>query len=150
VKEIVYKPVSGGAACRKMGSRDWEPARLKLLHSAPVLFQEYIEGDNVRVYAIGDRIISSGIIRSEELDYRGSEESIEKIKLPGAVARICLKAMKLCGMQFTGMDLKIKPDGEFIFIECNPSPMFIGFQAYTGDPIDEYLADYLLEPVKGK
>jgi glutathione synthase/RimK-type ligase-like ATP-grasp enzyme len=37
------------------------------------------------------------------------------------------------------------PNGEFILIECNPSPMFIGFQAYTGVSIDERLADFLLQ-----
>jgi glutathione synthase/RimK-type ligase-like ATP-grasp enzyme len=47
-------------------------------------------------------------------------------------------------MKFTGIDLKLTPAGNFVLIECNPSPMFIGFQKRTGDPIDEAFAQFLI------
>ncbi|MCM8773315.1 MAG: ATP-grasp domain-containing protein [Candidatus Omnitrophica bacterium] len=144
VGQLVYKPVAGGAGCKMMIEEDWQEERLKLLRNAPVLFQEYIEGENIRVYVIDNKIVSSGIIHTREVDYRGHEEAIEKIKLPTDIENMCIKAKEICGMKFTGIDLKRKPNKEFVLIECNPSPMFIGFQEVTGDPIDERLADYLI------
>lgn len=145
IGELVYKPVAGGAGCKLMTEKDWTEKRLQLLRNAPVLFQEYIEGENIRVYVIGNEIISSGIIHTKEVDYRGYEEAIEKIKLPKEIEDMCIKAMGVCGMVFTGIDLKKRPDGRYVLLECNPSPMFIGFQKAVGDPIDERLADYLIE-----
>ncbi|MGH3927293.1 MAG: ATP-grasp domain-containing protein, partial [Pseudonocardiaceae bacterium] len=48
---IVYKPVAGGALCRRVTADDLRPERLTLLANAPVLFQEEIPGRNLRVYA---------------------------------------------------------------------------------------------------
>ncbi len=141
--KIIYKPVAGGAECKELLVRDLNKERLNLLHNAPVMFQEYIEGENIRVYIIDKEVVSAGIIYTKEIDYRGHEEGIEKIKLPDDIANMCIKAMHLCGMKFTGVDLKRKRDGEFVLLECNPSPMFIGFQMQIGDHIDERLADYL-------
>ena len=33
-------------------------------------------------------------------------------------------------------------------LECNPSPMFLGFQAYVKTPIDQMLADYLIRQAR--
>jgi glutathione synthase/RimK-type ligase-like ATP-grasp enzyme len=144
IGELVYKPVAGGAGCKLMTEKDWTEERLQLLRNAPVLFQEYIKGENIRVYVIDDEIVSSGIVHTQEVDYRGHEEAIEKIKLPKDIENMCIKAMRICGMKFTGIDLKRKPNKESVLIECNPSPMFVGFQEATGDPIDERLADCLI------
>jgi glutathione synthase/RimK-type ligase-like ATP-grasp enzyme len=144
IGELVYKPVAGGAGCKLMTEKDWTGERLQLLRNAPVLFQEYIKGENIRVYVIDDEIVSSGIVHTQEVDYRGHEEAIEKIKLPKDIENMCIKAMRICGMKFTGIDLKRKPNKESVLIECNPSPMFVGFQEATGDPIDERLADCLI------
>lgn len=144
VSEVVYKPVAGGASCKKMEEKDWSKERLSLLRNAPVLFQEYIPGENIRVYVLNGRVIASAIIHTENVDYRGHERGLERIKLPSEVEDICIRATRICGLIFTGIDLKRKPDGKFVLIECNPSPMFIGFQIHTKDPIDQALAEYLI------
>jgi len=144
VKQVVYKPVAGGAGCQLMQDQDWSKERLALLKGAPVLFQEYIPGENIRAYVIGNRVVSTGIIHTKEVDYREHEEGVEKIALPKSVQQLCVKAMEVCGMRFTGIDLKMTPKGDFVFIECNPSAMFLGFQAQIKDPIDELFAEFLL------
>ena len=35
-------------------------------------------------------------------------------------------------------------DGQYVFLEANPSPMFLGFEAQTGLPLTAALADLLL------
>jgi glutathione synthase/RimK-type ligase-like ATP-grasp enzyme len=144
VHTLVYKPVAGGARCQLMEKEDWDKERLALLQSAPVLFQEYIPGDNIRVYCIGEKVVSSAIIHTNEVDYREHEGSLEKIQLSNEIEQMCVRAMQVCGMRFTGLDLKRKPDGTYVVIECNPSAMFIGFEQATGDPISELFAKFLI------
>jgi len=145
VGEVVYKPVAGGASCKLMCEEDWRKDRLQLLRNAPVIFQEYIKGEDIRVFVLEDKVISSAIIYTDEVDFRGKEKEIKKIELPSWVKNMCVKAAKICGMVFTGIDLKRKSDTDYFILECNPSPMFLGFQFYTQDPIDEYLANYLIK-----
>src|SRR3989338_3849447 len=145
VKQMVYKPVGGGAECEILKDEDFAPERMQLLKNAPVIFQEYIPGDNIRVYVIEDKIISAGIIHTQHVDYRAGEEKIEKIKLPGNVEKMCLSAAKVCGMKFSGIDIKKKNKDDFVLIECNPSPMFKGFSERTGDNIGEALSEYLIK-----
>jgi glutathione synthase/RimK-type ligase-like ATP-grasp enzyme len=144
VGKVVYKPITGGASCQRLTDHDLVSDRLERLRNAPAIFQEEIPGLNVRVYAVGDEIISSTIIHSEGLDYRGTETGFEDLPLPPDVAAMVLKAKDLCGLEFTGADLRLQPDGEFVLLECNPSAMFLGMIEATGAPIDEALADHLL------
>lgn len=148
VGKVVYKPVTGGATCQRLVDRDLVGDRLERLRTAPVIFQEEIPGLNVRVYVVGQEVVSATIIHSEGLDYRGTETGFEAIELPPEVAAMVVRAKNLCGMAFTGADLRLRPDGEFVLLECNPSAMFLGMVQATGAPIDERLADYLLAPAE--
>lgn len=143
--KFIFKPVAGGAKCTELNEKYLLPEKMETLKNAPVMFQEKIEGKNLRVYALEDKILSSVIIESDDIDYRGHEKDIRKVNLAPEVANMCLTAMRLCGMKFSGIDLKIKPSNEVILLECNPSPMFFGIQKATGDPIAEMLAEYLIE-----
>jgi len=143
--EIVYKPVAGGASCKLMVKEDFSQERMKELKNAPVLFQKYIEGDNIRAYAVGKKVVASAIIHTKAVDYRGAEERLEQVILPKEIQRLCVKAKNLCGMHFSGIDLKRQKNGKYVFIECNPSPMFVGFEDRTGSKISEALAKYILQ-----
>ena len=144
VGKVVYKPVTGGASCQRLTDKDLVADRLERLRNAPAIFQEEVPGVNVRVYVVGDEVVSATIIHSDALDSRGTETGFEPIELPPAVAEMVVRAKDLCGLAFTGADLRLRPDGEFVLLECNPSAMFLGMVQATGAPIDETLADYLL------
>ncbi len=144
VKNVIYKPIAGGAECQRLLTHDLKDERLELLASAPVLFQEEIPGENIRVYVVGDRVVSAAVIVGGDLDYRGHEESIDPIELPDDVAQMAVEATKLCGMLWTGADFRRRPDGSYVLLECNPSPMFLAFEHWTKDPIAETLVDLLL------
>ena len=145
IGELVYKPVAGGAECKKLTPADWTQDKIELLRNAPVLFQQYIPGHNIRVYVIGEAVVASGIIHTQEVDYREHEQGVERVQLPEEINQMCIRAMKACGMKFTGIDLKLTPGGNYVLIECNPSPMFIGFQQATGVAIDEAFAQFLMQ-----
>ena len=143
---IVYKPLAGGALCRRLTSADLLPNRLALLAGAPVLFQEEVPGTNIRVYVVDDRVAASYEIVSDRLDYRGAETAVHPTE-PGADEAVaCLAAARACGMTFTGIDIRRREDRTFAVLECNPSPMFAAIERRTGaEPVTTALADFLAQ-----
>ena len=49
------------------------------------------------------------------------------------------------GPSLTGMDFRLTPEGHYVFLEANPSPMFMGFEARTKQPLTDSLAALLME-----
>lgn|GEM_PF-368122 len=144
-KEVVFKPVAGGASCRAMKNEDITEERLKLLSSAPVIFQENVRGMDIRVFVLNGKVICALEIESDDVDFRGHEKAMNRVDLPPSVQEACLCAAKCCSMVFTGIDIKRTARNDYVILECNPSPMFIGFQEMSGYPIAEELARYLIE-----
>lgn len=143
---IVYKPLAGGGACRRVTEDDLRPERLRLLATAPVLFQEEIPGRNLRAYVVADTLVASYEIVSEELDYRGAETSVVVTPLTAEEADASTRAARACDLPFTGIDIRRRPDGTFAVLECNPSPMFSGIERITADTsVSRALSDLLID-----
>lgn len=142
---IVYKPLAGGALCRRVSTADLHPERLGLLANAPVLFQEEIPGRNLRVYVVAGAVAASYEITSPTLDYRGAETAVLPTTLSDEEHDACLRAATACGLVFTGIDIRERPDGTFALLECNPSPMFASIERRTGQRLVTHaLTDLLL------
>ena len=54
--------------------------------------------------------------------------------------------MRYFKMQWTAIDWRKNLDGQYYFLEANPSPMFIDLQMRTGLPIGERLLELLMQP----
>lgn len=142
--QVIYKPVRGGAHTARLRNRDFTPERLGELAQAPVQFQEMIAGVDIRVYLIGNELFA-GEIRSRTLDFRGDPQAeIVPVDLPDSVAADCLTLAGTLGLVMTGIDVRRTPEGEYVFLEGNPAPMFIHFEERTGYPISDRLVDMLL------
>ncbi|MFI6512242.1 RimK family alpha-L-glutamate ligase [Streptosporangium sp. NPDC050855] len=129
---VVYKPLAGGALCRRITPDDLRPERLRLLATAPVLFQEEVPGRNLRVYVVDGEVAASYEIVSEELDFRGAERAVLPEPPSEQERDACLRAARACGLTFTGVDVRRRDDGTFAVLECNPSPMFAAVERRTG------------------
>lgn len=143
-KNLIYKPVAGGASCNLLAEADLSPNRLSLLCNAPVIFQEFIQGTDIRIYVLNGKILCAIEIETDNVDFRGHEKAIRIIKLPQHIEDMCIKAAKCCSMIFTGIDVKRTKNDNYILLECNPSPMFIGFQDSIDYPIAKTLAHFLM------
>jgi len=143
VRKAVYKPLAGGATVRQVEKEDLTDDRLSALSMAPVLFQELVEGVSVRAYVVGRRVVAAAEIRSDELDYRRDEQTVAPTRLSAGERRAVIRAARVCGMAFSGVDL-IRSDRAFTILECNPSPMFAVFEKKTGFDVAGPLADLLL------
>jgi len=59
---------------------------------------------------------------------------------------MCLRIARALDLLWTGIDLRLTPEGLYVFLEANPSPMFLGFERQTGLPLTESLATLLVGP----
>lgn len=144
-REVIYKPVAGGALCRLLTEEDKDPERLKRLATAPVQFQECIYGQDLRVFVLGGKVIASFLIEGEGIDYREGTKLVKAFEVSPEIAAISVKACESLGLIFSGIDFKLRPDGSVICIECNPSPMFEGFDQVAPVSIVSQLASFLIE-----
>ena len=144
--KVIYKSLSGIRSI----VRRLEPdglSRLPLLRNGPAQFQTFIPGENVRVHTVGDQLFATRV-HSDAVDYRyGSREGhkveMEPAILPPHIAEACLRLARRLDLLLAGIDLKETPDGDYYCFEVNPSPGFIYYERYTGQPISAALADLL-------
>ena len=144
-EKVIFKPVYGGAHTQFVTEKHLNPKRLsQVLSISPVTIQEYIPGTNIRTYVIADSVYSAEI-RSQSLDFREDlEAQLIPIELPELVNKQCLAIAKALMLEWTAIDWRVKPTGEYVFLEANPSPMFIHFERQTGFPITQQLLNLLM------
>ena len=142
--QVIFKPVSGGSHARYVTPEHLEPERLAAaLKVSPVTLQEYIAGTNIRSYVIGDYVYSAEI-RTDAVDFRDDVQAkIIPIATPEIIQQQCKAIASAFQLEWTGIDWRRKTDGEYVFLEANPSPMFLYFQQQTGFPITHKLVELL-------
>lgn len=150
VGDVIFKPVMGGAITQRLEGEALE--RLEDVTSSPVIFQETIGGDDLRVMLAGNDIVSCVAIRtpSQHLDFRddpfysGGQATYEEVTLPDAVIDQCRKAARICGLAFAGIDIKRSPDGRWVFLELNSSPIYLDVEWKLGHQISRAIAELVV------
>jgi len=144
--QIVYKSVSGERSI-VTPLIDADLDRLHLLASAPVQFQEYVGGLDVRVHVVGTEVFAS-CIESDAVDYRYDRSGIgtaRPFELSDKVAAACVALTTRLELEFSGIDLRYANDGRIVCFEVNPSPAYTVYEDATGQPIAAALARCLTE-----
>ncbi|MBD1845636.1 hypothetical protein H6F89_19940 [Cyanobacteria bacterium FACHB-63] len=143
--KVIFKPVYGGAHTQFVTPEHLDSSRLQAaLSIAPATFQEYIPGTNLRSYVIGDAVYTAEI-RSPDLDFRQDlSAELIPIALPDSIHQQCLAIARALLLEWTAIDWRLTPEGEYIFLEANPSPMFLHFERQTGYPITQHLIQQLI------
>ena len=143
----VFKPIQGGAHTRRLEPRHLTDDHLRLLAVAPVTIQEEVPGTDVRVFVAGERVLACEV-HTDRVDFRDDPDPrITRCDLPADVEAWCRRAARALELVWTGIDVRRTPDGRHVFLEANPSPMFLGFEARSGLPLTDALADLLVERV---
>jgi glutathione synthase/RimK-type ligase-like ATP-grasp enzyme len=145
---VVYKSISGVRSIVK----ELDAARLANLEQirwCPVQFQEYVPGMNVRVHTIGREVFATQI-SSEATDYRYAHHDalsaeLRPISLSDELAERCLQLATTLRLPLAGIDLKLRPDGEAVCFEVNPSPAYSYYELDAGQPISAAIARYLAD-----
>lgn len=144
---IVYKSISGVRSIVQTFGDD-DLARLPSVRWCPTQFQKYVEGVDVRVHVVGQRVFATEA-RSEATDYRyakrqtGTAARLSAVALDDDLAERCVALTEGLGLAFSGIDLKLTPDGRVFCFEVNPCPGYSYFEENSGQAISTAVAQYL-------
>ncbi len=122
--------------------------RLELVRLAPVIFQEYIEGVDLRITIIGDQVFAAEIDArqtSYPVDMRMvvGESIVKAVDLPAGVRQLLIRLQRQLGLDYGAIDMRRTAAGEYIFLEVNPAGQWLFVEEHTGLPITQAMADYL-------
>ncbi len=130
--------------------KDKEMELLDAVRYAPVIFQEYIPPQlDLRVTVIGDEIFACAIYSADtlyEVDYRMelNKSRVEPYTLPDDVIRCIQRFMRKLALVYGAIDMRLTPDGRFVFIEINPSGQWLFMESRTGLPMTKSFSKLLL------
>jgi glutathione synthase/RimK-type ligase-like ATP-grasp enzyme len=132
----IFEPPADAAAARAV------------LKDSAVMVQERIEGDAVRAFVVGERMLVAAEVLTQnfgEVDSRRGNARVRRMELPGKVAEASVAVTRHWGMHFAGVDwMRANGGREWVLLECNSSPFFVELERRTGVDISSNLADLLL------
>jgi glutathione synthase/RimK-type ligase-like ATP-grasp enzyme len=122
--------------------------RLDAVRYAPVIFQEYIEGVDLRVMVIGDQVFAAEIDArdtSYPFDMRMvvGEAIVKPVQLPSDVEAALLAVHRKLGIVYGASDLRRTAAGEHYFLEVNPAGQWLFVEDRTGLQITAAMAGHL-------
>lgn len=134
---------------RFLATKYWEESDRALLPNlvlAPAIFQEAVTGGReLRITVIGGQLFAAefrpaaGVIDGR-LDL---ETAYRPHALPGDVSEQLLALLRLLGLVFSTIDMKLTDDGEYVFLELNPMGQYLYIEILTGLPLTAAMAELL-------
>lgn len=128
-----------------------ELKKIENVKYAPVIFQECIHADiDLRVTIVGNNIFPAAI-HSQDTSYKYDfrmnyhECKIVNHPLPEVLNKQLLRFMKEMGIVYGAIDLRLRPDGEYVFLEVNTAGQWLFMEEPTGMPITQTLTHTLIE-----
>jgi glutathione synthase/RimK-type ligase-like ATP-grasp enzyme len=147
-RNVVYKAFSAlEQAWRETRLlRAEELALIDYVKYAPVIFQEYIEAVyDIRVTVVGEDIFAAAI-HSQQTSYTTdfrmdmANAKITPIELPAEIQDQLRTFMRELGLQYGAIDMRLRPDGEYVFFEINPAGQWLFVEEATHQPVAATLA----------
>jgi len=125
-----------------------ETALSENVRTAPVIFQRFVEAAaDVRVTIIGDEIFAGSTDpRKGEypVDFRYNPTlRWEKHLLPSNIEDALRQLMRRLVLEYGAIDLRLTPEGDYVFLEINPAGQFLWIEDQTGYKISAALATHL-------
>jgi hypothetical protein len=111
----------------------------------PTIFQQGIDGDDVRVVVVGRRAFAGRVVPLDPppagtRDYRASDYTFELHRLPDEVEMMCVELVRKLGLVHGEIDLILDSSGAYWFLEVNTDGMWAAIEIATGQPIGEAFA----------
>jgi glutathione synthase/RimK-type ligase-like ATP-grasp enzyme len=130
--------------------RPEDEAQADSIAHAPVIFQKHVPAvADLRVTAVGK------VLYAAAADARGAsypqdvrmnlEVKYQEHRLPPETAAKLNELMDRIGLTYGAIDLRLTPEGRYVFLEVNPAGQFLYIEQVTGQPIAATLAQALLK-----
>jgi len=122
------------------------------ISAAPVLFQEPIHNKtDIRVTVVGREVVAASVTAGGlpiEGDWRRRKGDAEFAphEMPPDTARMCADVVSELGLSFGAIDLALR-DGEYYFLEINPTGEWAWLVDSAGLPVDALIAEFLANPL---
>lgn len=128
-----------------------ELALIDNVRYSPVIFQEYVEADvDLRITVVDDSIFPAAI-HSQQTAYKVDcridigNALIESTTLPADLEEKIMSLMRRLGLVYGAIDMRLTPDGRYVFLEINPAGQWLYIEQATRQPISSRLAKALVE-----
>lgn len=147
---VIFKSVTRGGTPHEMTDEDVTPERLENLATAPVQFQEYVEGEDLRVYVLEGEVIGATqyVSDTENFSFKidqkeGKEVSIESVTISDDIVDTVTRATEKSGLTYGAVDVRRQADGTHALLELNEVPKFAAADLDAGNDVAGALADFL-------
>lgn len=126
-----------------------DEALAETIRLAPVIFQRYVPAvADLRITAIGAHLLAAEVrVRPGDypLDVRVNRRmDYRPHALPPEIAGKLLSLMRKLGLEYGAIDMRLTPDGDYVFLEVNPAGQFLYVEKSAGIPIAAALAHHLI------
>jgi glutathione synthase/RimK-type ligase-like ATP-grasp enzyme len=123
-------------------------AQLDLVKYSPVIFQEFIDGVDLRITVIGDKVFAAEIDARQTrypVDMRMvvGESKVRPVQLDPRVEERLLQMQRRLQLVYGAIDMRRTDSGDYYFLEVNPAGQWQFAERFTGLPITQAMADYL-------
>ncbi|ATB37444.1 hypothetical protein CYFUS_002866 [Cystobacter fuscus] len=129
-------------------------SELDQLQFCPAILQAYVpKRFEVRITIVGNEVFAAELHSQNHeattIDYRKTWNESVKISyrvhaLPPKVAESCLAITREFGLAYSAIDMIFTPEGEYVFLEMNPTGMYAWIEDATELPISDALAAMLV------
>lgn len=97
---------------------------------------------------VGDRPLAVAIhadTAASQIDWRAGYDALTYTPLepPEHIVAGMMRYLHAFGLTFGAFDFTVRPDGNWIFLECNPSGQWLWLQQQAGLPIAAAIAELL-------
>jgi hypothetical protein len=122
--------------------------RLNVLRNCPTIFQERIDAKlDIRVTVIGVHSFATEIESQKgasPLDWRFDHSvPFRQHHLDDDVSERIHTLMSRLGLLYGAIDMRPTPDGEYVFLEVNPSGQYLFVELLAGIPLSQRMAEFL-------
>lgn len=152
--DIVVKPLFGslGMGMTRITCEDIAYRVFRALERIDGVYyvQEFIpnNGEDIRVFTIGDRVLASMKRVSDNWKTNISTGGKPEIHYPSKkVQEISIRASQMLGLDYSGVDLIIH-DSDVYVIELNSTPGWKGLQSVTDTDITSEIVNYVMSVLR--
>ncbi|WP_162224182.1 ATP-grasp domain-containing protein [Halorussus salinus] len=150
---VVYKPVSHGAPPNELTDDDLTDQRLEKLATAPVQLQEFVRGDDLRLYVLDGDVVGATRYVSENFSFKLDQRESKAVDLEPAtvseeVESAAIRAAEAVELQFGAVDVR-RSDSEYAVLEVNQSPALAAADIRADQTVGDAVAEYLLDSEGG-
>ena len=112
----------------------------------PIQLQELISGIDLRIHVIGRNVFTTAIYHNS-VDYRDQSKGRPIVRavdsIPEVLSELCIAITARLGLEFSGIDMRIREDGQIYCFEVNPCPGYSYFEVAAIQPISHAVANLL-------